>query len=126
IPFAPSGGVFDDQHLHTPYAYQYNLSVQHEMAKNLTGEINYVGSSSKGLTGLIDINPFVLGTTNRIQNVPALAASPSMMSFCDAAFGPSAADQCPFPIMDGFQNIGFASFNSLESSLTKHISENRF
>ena len=126
IPFAPSGGVYDDQHLHTPYTYQYNLSVQHELAKNLTGEINYVGSSSKGLTGLIDINPFALGTTNRIQNVPALAASPSMMSFCDAAFGPNAADQCPFPIMDGFDNIGFASFNSLESSLTKHISENRY
>lgn len=126
IPFAPSGGVYDDQHLHTPYTYQYNLSVQHELAKSLTGELNYVGSSSKGLTGLIDINPFVLGTNNRVQNIPALAASSSIMSFCDAAFGPGAANQCPFPIMDGFDNVGFASFNSLESSLTKQVGENRY
>lgn len=126
VPYAPSGGVYDDQHLHTPYTYQYNLSVQHELVKGLTGELNYVGSSSKGLTDLVDINPFVLGTTNRVNNVPALAASPSMAAFCDSAFGPDAADQCPFPIMDGFDNISFASFNSLESSLTKQIGENRY
>lgn len=126
IPFAPQGGVFDDQHLHTPYTYQYNLSVQHEFAKSLTGEINYVGSSSKGLTGLMDINPFVLGTNNRVQNVPALAASSSINAFCDAAFGPNAASQCPFPIMDGFDNVAFASFNSLESSFTKQVGENRY
>ncbi|MFZ0639545.1 MAG: TonB-dependent receptor [Candidatus Acidiferrales bacterium] len=126
IPFAPAGGVYDNQHLKTPYTYQYNLSVQHELAKSLTGEFNYVGSSSKDLTGLIDINPFILGTSTRVNNVAALAASPSMTAFCDAAFGPGAANQCPFPIMDGFDNVGFASFNSLESSLTKQVGENRY
>jgi hypothetical protein len=126
VPFAPEGGVYDNQHLKTPYVYQYNLSVQHELAKNLTGEVNYVGSSSKDLTGLVDINPFILGTNNRVNNVPALAASASMTSFCDSAFGAEAASQCPFPIMDGFYNVGFASFNSLESSLTKHVGENRY
>jgi outer membrane receptor protein involved in Fe transport len=126
IPFAPIGGVYDDQHLHTPYVYQYNLSIQHQLAKSLIGEINYVGSSSKGLTGLIDINPFVLGTSNRVQNVPALAASSNISAFCNSVFGASAAAQCPFPILDGFDNISFASFNSIESSLTKQVGNNRF
>ncbi len=102
------------------------MSVQHELAKNLTGELNYVGSSSKDLTGLVDINPFILGTNTRVNNIPALA-NPAMSAFCEAAFGPAeAAAQCPFPIMDGFNNVGFASFNSLESSLTKQVSENRY
>lgn len=127
IPFTPQGGVYDNQHLKTPYIYQYNLSIQQELAKNLTAEIDYVGSSSKDLTGNVDINPFILGTNTRVNNVPALAASPSIAKFCNNAFGAAAAAaQCPFPFMNGFANVGFASFNSLESSLTKQVGENRF
>lgn len=130
LPYAPSGGVFDDPHLHTPYTYQYNVSVEHQLAPNLIAEINYVGSSSKGLTSLVDINPFILGTTNRVLNPPALAASPLINSECQAfanAVGlANPAAECPFPISEGFQNISFASFNSLESSLTKHVGDNRY
>ena len=32
--------------------------------RNTVLEISYVGSSSHGLTSLIDINPFILGTTD--------------------------------------------------------------
>ena len=62
LPFGGGGIYFVNPHLHTPYAYQYNLSFQHELATNLVAEANYVGSSSKGLTSLEDINPFDLRT----------------------------------------------------------------
>ena len=58
-----------DPHLRTPYIYQYNLSLQREMLHNLVLELNYVGSTSHGLTSLQDINPFVLGTTDRTLNL---------------------------------------------------------
>ncbi|HEY6333385.1 MAG TPA: TonB-dependent receptor, partial [Blastocatellia bacterium] len=57
------GGVFvDDPHLKTPYVYQYSLSVQREVLKNLLAEADYIGSSSHKLTSLIDANPFIPGT----------------------------------------------------------------
>lgn len=125
IPFNygdPTAGLFFvDPHLHTPYSYQYNLSVQHELVRNLTFEVNYVGSSSKGLTSLIDINPFVLGTTNRVLNVNQPNAE--LQAFCAANF--SAAD-CPLSILPEFANISFASYNSLEVSLTKRLGNNRY
>ena len=55
---------FVNPHLHTPYTYQYNLGLQHELARNLVAEANYVGSSSMGLTSLVDINPFDLTTVS--------------------------------------------------------------
>jgi len=52
LPFGGGGIYFVNPHLHTPYTYQYNLSVQHQLANNLIAEASYVGSSSKGLTAL--------------------------------------------------------------------------
>lgn len=129
LPFAPPGGVYVNPHIHTPYIYQYNVSVEHQFGSNYVGEINYVGSSSKGLTGLIDENPFVLSTVNgpnptRMLNTAALAASSLVNNSCQAtatANGVSAASFCPFGIMDDFDNVGFANFNSLETSISKRI-----
>jgi hypothetical protein len=123
LPLDLSGGIyFVDPHLHTPYTYQYNLSVQHEIARNLMAEVNYVGSSSKGLTALEDINPFVLGTQNRTLN---LSQSPTseIGTFCADNY--SAAD-CPFASEPEFANVSFANYNSLEASLTKQVGDSRF
>ncbi|MGH9483134.1 MAG: hypothetical protein ACRD1L_13685, partial [Terriglobales bacterium] len=113
-------------HIHTPYIYQYNLSIQHQLAHSYVAEINYVGSSSKGLTGLVDENPFILGTNTRVLNPAALAASPSISAFCNSLGLASAASECPFPIVDDFDNVGFATFNSVETSLTKRIDSNPY
>lgn len=134
IPFTPVGAVFVNQHIHTPYTYQYNLSLQQELAPKLTGEVNYVGSSSKGLTGLVDINPFDLASVNtanpfRVFNPAALAASSAMNTFCSsfgAAVGAPTASECPFPISDGFDNVSFATYNGVQGSITKQVGENRF
>jgi hypothetical protein len=124
LPFGGGGIYFVNPHLHTPYTYQYNLSVQHQLAKNLIAEANYVGSSSKGLTSLEDINPFDLSTINgsnpaRLLNENQNAA---LTNYCSSAGGPS---DCPFSSAAEFSNVSFANFNSLEASLTKQNGESR-
>jgi hypothetical protein len=52
---SPSG--IDPGNLHTPYIQQYNLIVQHQIAKNTTISVGYVGSHSIHLIGLVDQNP---------------------------------------------------------------------
>jgi hypothetical protein len=98
-PINSTGFVYlDDPHLRTPYVYQYNLSVQHNLFADTVLETNYVGSSGHGLTSLRDINPTVLGSYNRVLD-----------SSCLGCFG-----QLP-----EFQNVSHANYNALEASLTR-------
>jgi hypothetical protein len=124
LPFGGGSIFFVNPHLRTPYDYQYNLSIQQQLASSVIFELNYVGSSSKGLTSLEDVNPFDLGTINganpaRILNENQSAA---LSNFCAAEGGPS---DCPFQSATEFSNISFASFNSMEASLTKQNGNNR-
>ena len=126
LPFGGGGIYFVNPHLHTPYTYQFNLSLQREIAKNLTAEVSYVGSSSKGLTSLQDANPFILSTANgpnptRVLN---LKQNTNLASYC-ANFANAAAD-CPISSALQFSNVSFANFNSLEASLTKQLGDSRF
>src|SRR5262249_51514780 len=107
IPFGGSGVFFVDPHLKTPYIYQYNLSLQREVAKNLIAEVSYVGSSSRKLTDLTDRNPFILGTTNRILNTtPGNSTCTTSNPF-----------SCSFSFLDEFRNVASANYNSLQASL---------
>jgi Carboxypeptidase regulatory-like domain/TonB-dependent Receptor Plug Domain/TonB dependent receptor len=126
LPFGGLGIYFVDPHLHTPYTYQYNLSVEKELARDVVAQVNYVGSSSKKLTSLVDVNPFILssviaGNPTRGLNVLQNA---NLTSFCSNFFeGPA---DCPFENADAFGNVSFASFNSLEASVTKDNGKNRY
>jgi hypothetical protein len=126
LPFGGGGIYFVNPHLHTPYTYQYNVSVQRELARNLTAEVSYVGSSSKGLTSLIDVNPFILSTSNSSNptRVLNLNQNASLATYC-ASFANGTAD-CPLSSSLEFSNVTFANFNSLEASLTKQLGESRF
>ena len=121
LPINAGGEVFlVNPHLHTPYIYQYNLSIQHELAKTLIAEVNYVGNSSKGLTALVDVNPFVLGTDTRVLNLTP-QPNPEIAAFCAGDLG-----ECPYATLPEFQNVGFANYNSLEASLTKQVGANKW
>jgi hypothetical protein len=134
LPFGGLGTYFVDPHLHTPYAYQYNLSFEKELARNLVAEFNYVGSSSKKLTSLVDVNPFLIPQdgstpTTRPLNV---TQNQSLTDFC-TAFAKSGGypkgsepSFCPFGNADEFGNVSFANFNSFEASLTKDNGSNRY
>jgi hypothetical protein len=126
LPFNSSGIVFVvDPHLRTPYTYQYNLSVQHEIAPNTVLEVSYVGSSSHGLTGLIDVNPFVLGTTDHILNLTP-GNSTCVDEDGNSTSGADPDATCSFAGIPEFKNLTKASYNSLQASLTKQVANNRF
>jgi hypothetical protein len=123
LPINGSGFVYVvDPHLKTPYTYQYNLSVQHEVVHNTVFEASYVGSSSHGLTGLQDINPFILGTTDRVLNL----TPGNTTCLDDSGFTTSNADPnatCSFGSLPEFRNVTKASYNSLQVSLTRQIAD---
>ncbi len=97
LPFGGGGVYFVDPKLRTPYIYQYNVSLQRELFSNVVAETSYVGSSSHKLTGLVDANPFILGTTSRLFNKTAGATS--------------------FSYMDEFANVGWSHYNGLQASV---------
>src|SRR5580765_1475951 len=103
------GGVyFVDPHLRTPYTYQYNLSLQRELVRNLTVEASYVGSTSHKLTALVDANPFILGTTHRLFNAQP-GNNDGSLSY-----------------LSEFRNAGKANYNSMQLSLNKQYSHTLF
>jgi hypothetical protein len=108
LPFGGGGVYFVDPHLRTPYVFQYNLSLQRELRRNLIAEISYVGSSSHKLTDLVDRNPFILGTFHRVLNTTP------------------GNDDSSFSFLDEFRNVARARYDSLQASLTKGLSETGF
>lgn len=118
--YLPWGATVTDPHQRTPYVYQYNVSVQREVAKSLIAEVSYVGSSSKKLQTVRQFNPMILGTSNRLLNVNQ--TNPAIISFCNSNGGVGA---CPFGGFSGYTDRGFASYNSLQSSLTKQAGETK-
>jgi len=107
LPFGGGGVYFVDPHLRTPYVYQYNLSIEQQLAANMLLEVGYLGSSDHKLTGLVDVNPFILGTNQRLYNTAAATAT------CGGA--------C-FSYLDEFQNVGTANYNALEVKLRRNAS----
>jgi len=102
LPLGP-GNNFVDIHLKTPYIYQYNLSVQRQVANGLMAEIGYAGSSSHNLLTWIDQNPFVLGSSTRVLN--------------------QGLPTTPFGYMPTFAGLNNANYNGLLTSLTKRGTE---
>jgi hypothetical protein len=101
--FGGGGVFFVDPNLRTPYTYQYNLNVEHELARKLIVSAAYVGSSSHGLTGLKDINPF----------------DPASLSTSPIRVLNEAAGNTPTSLgfMPQFMNVANANYNALQLSL---------
>jgi outer membrane receptor protein involved in Fe transport len=121
LPINAAGSVYIvDPHLKTPYTYQYNLSLQREVAPQTVLEASYVGSSSHGMTSLQDINPFILGTTDRMLNLTAGNSSCTDASG-NSSSGVSSSAVCSYDDLPEFRNVANANYNSLQLSLTKQI-----
>ena len=123
---AGESAFFVDPHLKTPITYQYNLSVQHELAPHTALEVSYVGNVSHGLTSLIDINPFVLGTTDRVLNLGSGDSS------CPDASAPPPPPNsppppvCSFGSVPEFKNISNSFYNSLQASLNRQLVDSHY
>jgi len=115
LPIGSSGSVFVvDPHLHTPYIFQYHLTLEHSLKGGILAELAYAGTSSHGLTALQDINPFVLGTSDRVLNLTSPAAN------CGSE--PVLAKPDCYAAIPEFRNVGVAKYNGLLASLRKQYS----
>jgi hypothetical protein len=123
LPINSAGSVyFVEPHLRTPYTYQYNLSLQHEILPNTVFEVGYVGSSSHGLTGLQDVNPFVLGTTDRVLNLQQ-GNSSCLDTDGNSTSGVDPDATCSFGTAPEFRNVSKSSYNSMLTSITRQMSD---
>ena len=107
LPIGGGNPFFIDPHLKTPYIYQFNLSLQQQLANNLTLEAGYVGYLAHGLTGLTDINAFAPGSSTRVLDLQTCCAG-------------------DYNFMNTFENIGMANYNALQTTLTKRMSSSSF
>lgn len=122
-----TGATIVDPHLRTPYTYQYNLSFEHQLSNKLIARAAYVGSSSHGLTTLVDINPFDPATLNsanpqrflneRTGNFPAFT-NPDPNGVTPPGFNPNVPNGS-FGQEQEFKNASNANYNSLQLSLTQ-------
>jgi Carboxypeptidase regulatory-like domain/TonB-dependent Receptor Plug Domain len=104
LPIGGGGVYYVNPNLRTPYVYQYNLSLQRQLTNSLILETSYVGSSSHKLTGLVDSNSMVLGTSTRYYGTQP------------------GANNADYSYLDTFDNVGRAHYNSLEAGLSKRFS----
>jgi hypothetical protein len=80
---------------------------------------------SHGLTSLIDVNPFVLGTTDRILNLGGGDSScQDTSAFSSSNLDASAV--CSFGSIPEFKNISKANYNSLQASLNRQLVDSRY
>ncbi len=108
IPFGGGANNFVNVHLKTPYVYQYNLSVQRQLANGLMAEIGYAGSSSHKLLTWVDANPMIPGTTTRILNKGLPPDAPN------------------FKYITAFDGLDNANYNGLLASITKRETNVRY
>jgi hypothetical protein len=93
-------------HLRTPYIYQYNLSLQHQIGNTLSAELDYIGNSTHKELANADIDPDIVGTDTRVLNT-----LPGIANGCGA-----------FTCYTNFvetQNLANGNYNGLLASLTK-------
>ncbi len=114
-PVGGAGLFYVDPHLKTPYIYQYNLSVQRQLMKDMTLEVSYIGSDSHGLTALKDSNPFPIGGNTRLFDL-----NPAVMQY-ETANQISQA----FTFMPEFNNVVNANYNSMAVGLSKRFSDTK-
>jgi Carboxypeptidase regulatory-like domain/TonB dependent receptor-like, beta-barrel len=111
---APISAFALDPNAVTPYVQQYNLTVQHEFAKDFVLEVGYVGSHGVKLL-------------RRVGIAQSLLASPQNPVNGITTNTPDNADlRSPFPGLSPsgfvqFQTSGSSSYNSLQTSLTKRL-----
>ncbi len=117
LPRVPGGGLSlaaISPHLTDPYIQQYNLNLQTELTRNILWEIGYVGEKSTHVPGCLEFNQALLAspedpvngeTTNTNENIV------QRLPFAGIAQGSYIC-----------QTIFNASYNSLQTSVTKRLS----
>jgi len=112
---APISGFFMDPNMRTPYASQFGLNIQRELAKDWLVEIGYVGTKGTKLIQQVRIAQAQLASPTRpingiTENTPANAALRSPF----VGFSPDGLKQ--------FQTSGNSTYHSLQLTVSKRLS----
>ncbi len=114
--YAPVGITLMDPHFSTPYAFQYDLQVQYQIAKDWLADVGFVGSQGRKLEIRRAMNYAVLEpgatTANEPQRDVYNIGNPQDAAYGGAVFG-GITDQ---------QSSATSSYNSLQLSLEKRFS----
>jgi hypothetical protein len=125
VPFNTSV-YFVDPHMRTPYIYQYNLTLQRQLAPTLMAEIGYVGNLSKhGITWAAE-NPIVPSTITCSAMVSGQCTALSGERADNVALGAAGIAACGGPCyspMTTFDNLVNGNYNALVASLTKQTGD---
>ena len=103
------GDLFVNPNLKTPYIYQYNLSVERQLANGLMLELGYVGSSSHKLLTWLDENPIVPGQFDSLGN-------PARLVNIKEGLTGMVNGYAPLTTFDGLNN---SNYNGFLASVTK-------
>jgi Carboxypeptidase regulatory-like domain/TonB-dependent Receptor Plug Domain len=96
----------------TPNAWQWNVTVEQQLARNTTLEVGYVGNTGVHLTSMYDLNP--VPQSNWAQSV--------FTGGNQAALRPA----FNFGTIGGFDRGGHASYNSLQTLFRSQIGNSTF
>jgi hypothetical protein len=97
----------------TPNAWQWNVTVEQQLARNTTLEVSYVGNTGVHLTSMYDLNP--IPQSNWAQSV---FTSGSAQNALRPAFN--------FATIGGFDRSGHASYNSLQTLFRSQMGPSTF
>jgi hypothetical protein len=98
----------------SPYTFQYNLSVQHELWKDSRVEVGYVGSQTKNWTSKIDANAIAPADRLAFAQLNGNAAGNALRPFHVLTTG-----TIPF-----FEHQGNARYDSLQTAFSTHFHRN--
>jgi hypothetical protein len=115
LPAIAGIGAWVDPFLRLPYIFQYNLTLQHQLAHGLVMEVGYAGNDTHGLLELVDINPTIIGSRDPVQANASIRVQNTL---------PGVAPQT-FRNMNQIQNLGKSNYNGLLTSLTKRMGDTR-
>jgi hypothetical protein len=100
--------LFSVDHGYQPsYSYNYNLNMQMSLSKNVMAQLGYVGTQSRHLTSVADINQAALGS--------AFAAPTCAPTYASSAQG---NQQCSRPYFTAFPQYGV--INQIQSRNTSN------
>ena len=95
----PFGGFSVSQHYVDGYSMNTHVNLQYQLAPNLVGEVGYVGTLSRHLPDMLDINQIPIGAPEQESSRPYYSQFPTLGA------------------IDEIQSVGNANYNSLIASL---------
>jgi len=104
-----------DPNFRTPYAFQYDLQVQYQIARDWAADAAYVGSQGRKLENRRDINPGLFTPDATVFNEPARGPL-NLNNPQDAAYGGAVFGGVTDQLTDAN-----SSYNSLQLSLEKRL-----